>query len=407
MPAASGIFKKLAYKVETTIGTVPANDSSAKYLRRVTSDISITKDTYQSNEIRTDQQMQDMRHGVRRAQGTINGEVSAGTYAPFIEAALRRDFAAVTAATGLTLTITGSSAPYTVTRGAGSWLTDGFKKGQVIRLSGANLAAANINKNLLITNVVALDLTVRPLNGLTLTAESSKAASTATVTGKVTYAPTSGHTNKSFSIEHYFADMSPTQSEVYAGCFASGFSLQMPATGLATIGVPIQGLGAVTTATSQYFSSASAATSTGLMAAVNGILTISGTPVAVLTGLSMEVQSNRSGDPVVGSNTIPTLFPGRILCSGQATAYFDTATLRDAFLNETEIDLCAVLTADSTAASDFLSLYLPRIKCNGFTMNDGEAGLVATIPFQALLPTTGGSGIANELTTIQVQDSAA
>jgi hypothetical protein len=126
-----------------------------------------------------------------------------------------------------------------------------------------------------------------------------------------------------------------------------------------------------------------------------------------LTGLTLNLKSNRSGDPVVGSTSIPTMFAGRILVSGQATAYFDSVTLRDAFLNETEIDLTAVLTATSLAASDFISIYLPRIKVNGHTVSDGEAGLVATIPFQALLPTTGGAGVSNEMTTIQVQDSAA
>lgn len=404
MPAASGVFKQLAYKVETTIGTKATNDSTAKFLRRVTSDLNLVKETYQSAEIRTDQQMQDMRHGTRRVEGTIRGELSPGTYAPFVQSALRRDFAAVTAISSLTLTITGASAPYTVTRSTGSFLTDGVKKGHVVRLSGANLAAGNVAKNLLVTNVTALDLTVIPLNGLTLTAESSKASSTVTVAGKVTYAPTSGHTNKSFSIEHYFGDI--TKSEVYLGCFPTALDIQLPASGLATVGIGMQGLN-VETAGAQWFSSASAATTTGLLAAVNGVLTIDGTAVATLTGLTLNVASGRTGEAVVGSNAITTLFPGRITVSGQATALFETVTLRDAFLNETEFSLCAALTTGTAADSDFVSIFLPRVKANGHTVSDGEGGLVATIPFQALLPTTGGSGLANEMTTIQVQDSAA
>lgn len=404
MPAASGVFKQLAFKVEGTIGTKPANDSSAKFLRRVTSDLNLVKETYQSNEIRTDQQMQDMRHGVRRVEGTISGELSPGTYAAFVQSALRRDFATVTAISSLTLTITGASAPYTVTRGAGSWLTDGVKKGHVVRLTGANLAAGNVAKNLLVTNVTALDLTVIPLNGVTLTAEASKAASTATVTGKVTYAPTSSHTNKSFSIEHWFGDIS--KSEVYVGCFPTSLDIQLPASGLATIGIGIQGLN-VETASTQWFSSASAATTTGLMAAVNGVLTIGGTVFANLTGLTINAASGRTGEAVVGSNSIGTLFPGRILVSGQATALFETTTLRDAFLNEAEFELCTALTASTAGDADAISIFLPRVKANGHTVSDGEGGLVATIPFQALLPTTGGSGIANEMTTIQIQDTAA
>lgn len=110
---------------------------------------------------------------------------------------------------------------------------------------------------------------------------------------------------------------------------------------------------------------------------------------------------------MVGSNTIPVRFPGRILVSGQATAYFEDATFRDAFLNESEIEIIVVLTSDNSAASQFISFVLPRCKLGGSSKSDGEGGITQTIPFTALLPITGGAGIANELTTISVQDSAA
>ena len=402
MPAASGVFKQLAYKVESIYGTAPAA-SGAQALRRVTSDLNLVKDTYQSNEIRTDQQMQDMRHGVRRVQGTINGELSPGTYADFMAAALRKDFVAITAMTALTITIAGSG-PYTLTRSAGDFLAAGVKKGQVVRLTAGSFTAGNLNKNLLVTGVTATVLTVRVLNGTTLTAEGPIASATVTVPGKVSWVPTTGHTNKSFSIEHWFSDL--VQSEVYTGCQPSSLGLQLPASGLSTLAVGMVGQG-LNTAASQYFTSPTAATTTGLMAAVNGVLLVGGNVVASLTGLSLDVQSNRSGDPVVGSNVVPTLFPGRVLVSGQATAYFDSITLRDNFINETEFEILLALTSDNTAGSNFIAIALPRVKANGHTLNDGEAGLVATVPFQALLPTTGGTGIANEMTTITVHDSAA
>jgi hypothetical protein len=39
---------------------------------------------------------------------------------------------------------------YTVTRGAGSWLTDGVKAGMVVPASAGALNAANLSKNLLV-----------------------------------------------------------------------------------------------------------------------------------------------------------------------------------------------------------------------------------------------------------------
>ncbi|MBX3634052.1 MAG: hypothetical protein KF683_01415 [Rubrivivax sp.] len=403
MPQASGVFKQLAYKAETTYGVIPAA-ASAQSLRRVTSDIDLRKDTYQSNEIRTDQQMQDMRHGVRRVEGTIAGELSPKTYADFIAAALRRDFTAGPSASSLSITIAGSGPTYTVTRSAGSWLTDGFKRGHVCRLTAGTFNVANLNKNLLVAGITATVLTVRVLNGSALVAEGPIASATCAVTGKQTFAPTTGHTNKSFSIEHWFSDIA--QSEVYSGCQPNQIDLQMPPTGLATINIGMVGQGR-TNAGSQYFTSPTAATATGLTASVNGLVLLGGVAIAVLTGLTLQIQSNRSGEPVVGSNVVPTMFPGRILASGQATAYFEDATFRNAFDNETELELIVVLSSDNSAASEFVGFTLPRVKLNGSAKSDGEGGIVQTIPYQALLPLTGGSGIANELTTVLCQDSAA
>jgi len=123
---AAGVFKQLAYKVESTYGTAPSQ-ASAQALRRVQSTVDLVKETYQSNEIRTDLQMLDFRHGVRRVQGKITGELSPGTYKDFFSYALKRDFAAVTASTSVSLTIAASGNYYTVTRAAGSFLTDGYK----------------------------------------------------------------------------------------------------------------------------------------------------------------------------------------------------------------------------------------------------------------------------------------
>jgi hypothetical protein len=129
--------------------------------------------------------------------------------------------------------------------------------------------------------------------------------------------------------------------------------------------------------------------------------------VASLTGLQFEIDPTFSGDPVVGSNIVPQLFAGKVMVHGQLTAYFDSVTLRDAFINETEVDLVAAFTADNTATSDFLAMAFPRIKVGGAAKNDGDGGLVQTLPFQALLNVNGGAGTATEKTTFSLQDTQA
>jgi Phage tail tube protein len=403
MAQAAGVFKTVAYKAEVTYGTVPVA-ASAQALRRVTSDLSLTKQTYQSNEIRTDQQVGDFRHGVRSVEGTIAGELSPKTYADFIAAALRRDFAAVSAMASLSITIAGTAPTQTVTRAAGSFLTDGVKIGDVVRLTAGTFTAGNLNNNMLVTAVSASALTVRTLNGSTITNEGPIASATVTVVGKKTYAPASGHTNKSFSIEHWFSDV--TLSETFAGCQPTQIGLQLPPTGISTISIGMMGKN-LTTAGAQYFTSPTAQTTTGVAAAVNGVLMVGGVAMASVTGMSLTIDSARTGDAVVGSNTIDTRFPGRIAVSGQITAYLESGTLRDAFLNETETSIVVALTTDNTNSASFVGITLPRVKLGGNSKSDGEGGIVQTIPFTALYNTTGGAGISSEATTIVVQDSDA
>ena len=176
---------------------------------------------------------------------------------------------------------------------------------------------------------------------------------------------------------------------------------------MATIDVGFMGSGGITNAGAQYYTSPAASTTTGIMAAVNGALFVGGANVAICTGLSIKVDGGLSGDPVVGSNVMPAIFQGRVNVTGQFTAYFENATFRDAFLNETELALSVVLTADNTATSDFIGITLPRIKLGSATRSDGEKGIILTADFQALYNGAGGAGIASEQTTLSIQDSAA
>ena len=401
---ASGLFKQVAYKAESTFGVVPSA-TSAQALRRVQSTLDLSKETYQSNEIRQDFQLVDFRHGVRRVEGNISGELSPATYKDFISCALKKDFAAGASASSVTVTIAGAGPSYTVTRSSGNYITDGFKIGDVIRLSvGSPSLAANFGKNLLIVSLTSTIATVITLNGSSMTAEGPVAGTTVAVVGKKSYIPTSGHTDKSFSIEHYYSDL--VQSEVFSGCKPTSVAIGLPPTGLATIDIGFMGKD-VTTASAQYFTNPTAQTTTGLLAAVNGELRVAGQSVATLTGLTLNIASNYSGDPVVGSNTVPFMFAGRVIVTGQATAYFDSVTLRDAFFNETEVEIIGAFTANNDADAPFMSFVLPRVKIGGASKNDGEGGLVQTLPFQALLNTAGGSGTTSEQTTIVIQDSAA
>ena len=403
MPQASGIFKQVALKRELTYGTAPAA-SGAQLMRRAQSTIDLTKETYQSAEIRPDMQVADFRHGVRRIQGSLQGELSPKTYSDIFAAVFKREFTGGASASSLSITVAGTAPNYTLTRAAGSYLTDGFKVGDVVRLTAGTFNTNNLNKNLLITGLTATVATVMTLNGSTLTAEGPIASTTIGVQGKKTYIPTSGHTDVSYSMEHWFNDIS--QSEVFTGLKFDKVGIDLPPTGMAKVSFDLMGQNMTTSAT-RYFTSPTSVTSNGIVAAVNGILLVNGTAQTVVTGLQINIDPTFSGDPVVGSNTVPNLFAGPVSVNGQFTAYFTDATLRDLFVNETESSLVVSLTTDNTATADVLTLTIPRIKLGGQQKNDGTGGIVQTFPFTALLNTNGGSGTNSEQTTLVMQDTAA
>lgn len=397
---ATGVNNKVAYKKETTWGTA-AGAPGAKYLRRVSADFNLTKETYQSEEMRTDYQVADFRHGVRRAEGSLNGEFSAGSYADFFAAALRRDFTAATL-TGASITVTVTGAVYNLVRTTGSFLTDGWKVGMVVRCTGLTTAADN-GKNLLVAAVTALSVTVVPLDGSTLTAQGTAAAATFSAPGKVTYVPPTGHTDNSFTVEQWFSDIQ--QSEVYTGMKVNTVGVSIPATGMTTVDFGFMGKDLDRTGTTQYFTTPAAAGSTGIFAGVNGVVVYNGAPIAVITDASVNINSDMTDAVVLGSNSISDVFEGRVTVDGSMSVYFQDATFRDAFKDETEVSIVFALTASNDKAADFATITLPRVKLGSFSKADAMDGIIASCDFTALLQGTNTAG--KELTTVMIQDSQA
>lgn len=397
---ATGINNKVAYKKETAWGELPAN-TGAKYLRRVSADFNLTKETYQSEEMRTDFQVADFRHGVRRAEGSLNGEFSAGSYADFFAAAVRKDFTAVTLPTA-SVTVTVNSGTYKLVRTVGSFITDGWKVGMVVRCAGLTAVADN-SKNLVVAAVSALDVTVVPLDGSVLTAQGTGATVTFTVPGKVTYAPLSGHTDDSFTVEQWFSDIA--QSEVYTGMKVNTVGVSIPATGMTTVDFSFMGKDLTQTGTTQYFTSPTAAGTTGIFAGVNGVVLYNGVKFAVITDASVNINSDMTDAVVLGSNSISDVFGGRITVDGSMSVYFQDATFRDVFKDEVEVSIVFALTANNAKDADFATISLPRVKLGSFTKADSMDGVIASCDFTALLQGTNTAG--KELTTVMIQDSAA
>lgn len=405
---ATGVFKKVALKRQAGLNQkAPAGAAgSARYMRRVTSTLDLAKATYGSNEILPSQQRRDVRHGVRSVTGSISGELSVGGYQEPFSSILRAEAAAggtTGAVADLTIASAGAGTKSgTITRAGGSYLADGFKVGDVVRQAGP--ANANSNKNLLVTGLTALVMTVRTLDGSDLVAQAPAGGVTLAVAGKKISVPEAGHLRLYHTIEHFFSDI--VDSEQFRDCVFTGATIQLPATGMATVEFPIMGLG-MDTGNAEYFNAPAAAPVGNIHAAVNGAIIVNGVVVADVTGLTITIAGNHATPGgVVGSNEDPDVFPGVLEVTGQMTVLFRSGALRQLFLDETEFGVVGVLTGDNTPNAGFTAFNMSRVKYTGATKDDVATGITQTLPFQALENVAGGAGTINERTTITVQDSA-
>lgn len=399
---AKGVDKKIAYRKETTWGVV-APDSGAKQLRRVTSQFNQKAEELQSAEIRQDYQIADYRHGSLSTEGSLNGELSPSTYADFFAAALAKNFAAGGSTTGASLTIAVSGSFYTITRAAGSWLTDGFYVGNIIRLTGAGFTPANVGKNIQILSMTALVLTVRTFDDNKLTAEGPIAAAGAAVVGKQTFAPLTGHTSDSFTVEEFYGG-GVNVSEVHTGNKVGSVAVQLPASGFCTVDFTFMGKGMMQTGASQHFATATAASTTGLTVGVSGSVLVNGVPAGVITNASFNIDRGLEPAVVVGSKYAADIFDGRINVTGDFSTYFENKVYRDYFIDETKISLVFALTTGSEANAEVISFVLPSVKLGSSSRDDGEAGIVQDHSFQAILNTVTTTGLP--ATTLLIQDTS-
>jgi len=410
MAIASGIEKLVVLAIQTAQGTVAeAALATARYMRRVTSSLDLAKETYQSNEIRPDRQIGDFRHGVQSIEGTLNGELSPETYELLMAAILRKDFVAGVSDAANSNVASDASGTLTRSDALGSWLEDGFKIGDIVRCTGFT-ATANNDLNLMITAVTDTVMTVLALNGSTLTTEAEGQAITTAVVGQKTWTPTTGHTENWFTLEHYFGDID--SSEVYYDVKPNSMAISLPATGMATIDVGLMGLNHnyLDSGASPYFSAVLDATETGIVAAVNGVITVEGTQIALITSIDFDIAANLTSEPVVGSNVKPDLFEGRVAVTGNMSVYFEDDTFRDYFEDETEVSISCAFTTNNDDDADFIAFSMPRVKMGGSTKDDGEKGIIQTMPFTALIDVnagadTGATATDTLETTLSIQDS--
>lgn len=407
MAFVKGINKQVIVAEEGSFGAIAASGGGQQQ-RRIAATMQLGKDIYDSQEILPSQQQVDSRHGVRRGTGSHQGQLSPGTYGWAMEGLMRNDFAAGVSTGALTNVTAAAGPPGTFTRAAGSFLTDGFKVGDVVRWSGwSTTGTANNARNYRITDLTALIMSTTGTGNEVVAAKAAGDSVTCTVVGKKLFTPDSGQILKSYTVEHWYPDADTAISERFVGVRVASMRFQMPATGLITTDMQLVAQD-MQEGTARYFTSPAPISTTRSLAAVSGLVRLNGADVATITGASLAISAAIEANPVMGSDIVPEIYPGMLSFGGQITVLLRDQSMMTAFKNEVEGDLLIFLTSDKTVNSPFTAFSMSRVKFNSAAKSDSDRSIIQTVAFAGLQHISGtGAGTKFEKTTLTIQDSDA
>lgn len=199
-----------------------------------------------------------------------------------------------------------------------------------------------------------------------------------------------GVTRRSFTIERFFGDIASVDKPYhrFTGVEFNTLALAINANAMITGTFGVLGQNMATGTTIITGATYAAATTTSPLDSFTGTLNEAGTPIAVITEISLSLENSLEARFVVGSKQSIRPSIGRSNVTGQVTAYFENSALLDKFINETESSIVFELP---DGAGNKYTFTLPRIKYTGGQPDvDGEGPITLAMPFQALLdPTTG------------------
>jgi hypothetical protein len=353
----------VAYKVESAFGTLPGA-TSGKVFRPNSGALNLTKEPIQSNENRRDGQMTRGRHGSRTVNAQYAADLSLGSYDDFIEAVFRGTFASELVITEATASLTSiTTTANTIVAGGGSWITAGLRVGDVIRLTN-HATAANNGKNIRITGLTSTTITTAE----TLTENATPdTAFTITRPKKLVM----GTTARSFTLEE--RDIDIDGSKVGKGIRWGQMQLDLQPNGMAIVtftGVG-QDLEVMTGSSSPYFTDPTATTSLG-MTAVEAVIRLGTGDVLDVSSLSLTINLNAAGQPVVGSVLTPDVFTNQAMVEGSITALKQDFNRMEQFIDEDQLSLHLLFTENESEPKDFCSFFIGNLTLASAT--DSEIG---------------------------------
>jgi len=355
-----------AYKVQSALGS-QASGAAAKIFRSTGTGGSgaLTKAVTASGEVRRDGMRSRGRHGSQGATGSEGGQLAIGAYDDVIEAIMRGTWGsanlAITEADMTSITVT----EHAIVAAAGSWITEGLRVGQVIRLTEV-ADAANMNRNLLVTALTALEITVAE----TLTPNASPDTDfTVTRPGCVLINPAAGALQKRyFTWEDHEVDIDA--SEVFTDCVFQSGKFTMQPDGILLFDANWTGTGrfeSVEDSASPHFTSP-AENSAVPLAVIEAAVRLGDEDVADCSAfdLTFDIGANAPKTfGVPGTRYSPDVFTGLMGITMNITMLRQDHEQVARHLSEEVLSLHVLAAEPDAAPEDFFSIHVPNFTLGG------------------------------------------
>lgn len=379
---SSGGFHGLAWVTETTFG-LPSSAILIS-LRHTSCSLALSKETFQSAELRSDRQISDFRHGNQKPAGSIGIELSYAEFDTFLEAALGGTWQAAYAKAGAT-TIAASKSGSTIYSVTATFTT--FATGDVISITGfAGTTGVLLNKNYMITGTSTAKHTLTLVTGSLAT---SRAAGDTVV---VRRDPTlkAGTTSRSFSIERTFNDI--TKYQQFTGCIVNSLSLSVKPNAIVTGEFGMLARGAYSTS-SPWDAAPTASQTNAPYDSFTGAIKEGGAAIGFVTAIDLKLDNGGTPTYVIGDDQTPAIPLGRSNITGSLDVYFADLNMLRKFEDETESSLEFYLGSGLASGKSY-RFYLPRVKYgSGDNPATDEKPIILKMSFQAVYSSTQDTNI--------------
>lgn len=381
---ASGSRVEVRYVAEVTRGVTPGTPSMIVFRVNAPS-LNAARPEIRSEELSADRMTTSLILGQRSGTGSIPSELQLTNHDDWIEAALGGTWDnSPTNSSNISI-----ANPDQVERAAGSFITDGFRAGDIVALSG--LAASGENGNYLVSAVAAAAITLKTLAGAApnLTIEAAGAGPGIDIVGNRVSV---GTTLATFTVEIAYTDI--TQYESFEGVAINTMTLSAQPDAIPTLTYDVLAMDFNALTGTPLDASPTAAPTNGAMSPFGGVIFEGGSVIAYCTGLEVAVANNRELIEVIGSDRSPDVAEGDSRVTGTATFTFPDATLFNKFLNETESSLWFRLV-DPSDTTQFIQVVVPRVKYTNPDKTIARTGpITVSLGFEGLKHSVTGTTIS-------------